>query len=250
MEKKILTLSGEFSYIFSTIKEKLKENNYTTIDIMVKQSIKEITETLYGIIVFLDTEVLNDVEKLVYVKDIAETQGLSIYIIGSQNEFDLAKEYIPNKLIKEYLRPIDVIEFCNDFISFANSQTGEKRKTLLCVDDSGQYLRMLKEWFSDKYNVVLANSGSTAIKALAKNIPDLILLDYQMPICNGKQALEMIRNDSDFVNIPVIFLTGNDNRDDIINIMQLGVQGYILKSKDSEYIKKEVNNFLAKQTEN
>lgn len=246
MEKKILTLSGEFSYIFSTIKEKLKENNYSTIDILTKQPIKEITETLYGIIIFLDSEVLKDVQKLVYVKDIAETQGLLVYVIGSQDEVNLAKEYIPSKQIKDFLRPIDVIGFCDDFIIFANSQTGEKRKTILCVDDSGQYLRMLKDWFSDKYNIVLANSGSTAIKALAKNIPDLILLDYQMPICDGRQTLEMIRNDSDFINIPVIFLTGNDNRDDIINIMQLGVQGYILKSKDSEYIKNEVYNFLDK----
>ena len=47
-----------------------------------------------------------------------------------------------------------------------------------------------------------------AIKYLALNIPDLILLDYEMPIVDGRQFMQMIREDTEFQNIPIIFLTG------------------------------------------
>ena len=83
-----------------------------------------------------------------------------------------------------------------------------KKRTILAVDDSGVILRNIKTLLEDKYQVIPVNSSEMAIKYLALNIPDLILLDYEMPIVDGKQFMQMIREDTEFQNIPIIFLTG------------------------------------------
>ncbi len=66
------------------------------------------------------------------------------------------------------------------------------RKMVLVVDDNATTLRTIKEMLQDEYDVTVANSGMKALTQMGKNCPDLILLDYEMPICDGKQTLEMI----------------------------------------------------------
>ena len=61
-----------------------------------------------------------------------------------------------------------------------------KKRTILAVDDSGVILRNIKTLLEDKYQVIPVNSSEMAIKYLALNIPDLILLDYEMPIVDGR----------------------------------------------------------------
>ena len=62
------------------------------------------------------------------------------------------------------------------------------------------------------YEVLTAGSGTSAIRSITLTRPDLVLLDYEMPVCNGSQVLEMIRSDQDFTDIPVIFLTNKVDR--------------------------------------
>ena len=70
---------------------------------------------------------------------------------------------------------------------------------------------------------------------MAKKRPDVILLDYEMPVCDGKQTLEMIRSDEDTKDIPVIFLTGLGDMEHIKSVLALKPAAYILKpaNKDS-----------------
>ena len=69
------------------------------------------------------------------------------------------------------------------------------KKRLLIVDDSDFMLQTMRDLFGSDYEVTIARSGMSAIRDLAFDRPDLILLDYEMPVCNGKQVLEMIRAD-------------------------------------------------------
>ena len=115
------------------------------------------------------------------------------------------------------------------------------------MDDSGAMLRSVKSWLEDKYQVILANSGAMAIKYLATNRPDLVLLDYEMPIVNGKQVLEIIKSESDFSGIPVIFLTGKNDAKTITEVMLLKPEGYLLKSTRPEEIVKTIDDFFEKK---
>ena len=123
----------------------------------------------------------------------------------------------------------------------------EKRKSILIVDDDVSYMSMIMEWLKEKYRVSLANSGMEAITWLAGNTPDLILLDYEMPITPGPQVLQMIQSSVKTADIPVIFLTGKSDRDSILSVLALKPAGYLLKSIDKDGLNKELDEFFAKK---
>ncbi len=115
------------------------------------------------------------------------------------------------------------------------------------MDDSGPQLRTVKGWLEAKYSVFLANSGAMAIKYLALNRPDLILLDYEMPVLDGKQMLEVLRAEVDFADIPVVFLTKRDDPESIINVKELKPDGYLLKSQEPDVIIKAIDDFFERR---
>ena len=87
-----------------------------------------------------------------------------------------------------------------------------------------------------------------AIKYLATNRPDLVLLDYEMPVVNGRQVLEMIRTETEFCDMPVIFLTSKNDRASIMDVMQLKPEGYLLKSMEPQQIVQAIDDFFAKRS--
>lgn len=69
-----------------------------------------------------------------------------------------------------------------------------KKPKILVVDDSATILQGMKTLLEQDYQVTAVNSGVAAIHAITLDRPDLVLLDYEMPICDGKQMLEMLRS--------------------------------------------------------
>ena len=90
----------------------------------------------------------------------------------------------------------------------------------------------------------MVSSGMNAITYLAKHTPDLILLDYEMPVASGPQILEMIRNETTTSNTPVIFLTGKGDKESVMSVVHLKPEGYILKSKTPDEIRMAVKDFF------
>ena len=108
-------------------------------------------------------------------------------------------------------------------------------------------LKKMKEWLHDKYQVIVAKSGTMAIKYLTMETPDLILLDYEMPIINGRQVFEMIRSEKDFETIPIMFLTSCNDKNVVMDIARLKPEGYLLKTMKPERIITEVDAFFAEK---
>ena len=121
------------------------------------------------------------------------------------------------------------------------------RQKILVVDDSATIRQAMQNLLSPDYEVALAESGIAAIRAMTLNQPDLILLDYEMPICDGSQTLAMLRSEKEFADIPVIFLTGRSDPDIVRKLVALKPSGYLLKYLKPESIKKKIDDFLAAQ---
>ena len=96
---------------------------------------------------------------------------------------------------------------------------------ILLNDDSGVVRQAMKELLGEDYEVMLAESGVSALRCMILDRPDLVLLDYEMPICDGRQVLEMIRAEKGLADLDVIFLTGNTNRENIKKIAALKPAG-------------------------
>ena len=72
-------------------------------------------------------------------------------------------------------------------------------------------------------------------------------LDYEMPVCDGRQTLEMIRSEEEIADIPVVFLTSRGDAESVKNVMALKPKGYLLKSMPEADIKKYIDGLLAKK---
>ena len=123
-------------------------------------------------------------------------------------------------------------------------RNSNRKKQILVVDDEPIILRSIKVWLGDDFHLSLVNSGEMALEFLDMHPVDLVLLDYKMPTMDGPAVLEAIRKDERLSNLPVIFLTANNDRQSVINAMQYKPDGYILKSKSPEEIKSTVVDFF------
>ena len=98
--------------------------------------------------------------------------------------------------------------------------------------------------FDKSYKVSLAVSATQAMTLIGKESPDLIILDYDMPICNGKMMLQMIRAEEKIKDVPVIFLTGLSDREHIMEVLDLKPAGYFLKPPVYEQIAEAIDRIL------
>lgn len=119
-----------------------------------------------------------------------------------------------------------------------------RKKKILVVDDSEIIRRAMLDLLGQDYAVEVAKSGISAIKCMTLGLPDLVLLDYEMPICKGSVLLEMMRADEDFADIPVFFLTGNVSRESVEKVIPLKPAGYLVKTLKPEEIKKNVDDYF------
>lgn len=120
------------------------------------------------------------------------------------------------------------------------------KKHILVVDDNGTTLRTVKSMLEERFEVSIAISGTQAMTSIGKKRPDLILLDYEMPICDGRMTLEMIRADEDLCEIPVIFLTGVNSREHIEAVLELNPAGYYLKPPVKDVLIAKIEETLGK----
>ena len=118
------------------------------------------------------------------------------------------------------------------------------RKKILVVDDSATIRQAMKKLLGEEYRVDMAESGVAAIRAITLNRPDLVLLDYEMPVCDGKQTLEMLRSEGAFADIPVIFLTGRSDPELVRTLLSLKPAGYLLKYLKPDDIKQKIGRFF------
>ncbi len=101
---------------------------------------------------------------------------------------------------------------------------------ILVIEDNHQVRENIIEILENEgFEMFQAESGSIGIDVARKNQPDLILCDIMMPEMDGFQVLEELRRNILTTNIPFIFLTAKDTRDDLRKGMQMGADDYISK---------------------
>ena len=122
-----------------------------------------------------------------------------------------------------------------------------ERKSILIVDDDITYMRMIYDWLKEDYDVGMAASGVQAISWLVKNSADLVLMDYEMPVVSGPQVVEMLHSDSVTGQIPVMFLTGKNEKEFVMSVIDLKPVDYLLKSIDRMALLGKLKKFFANQ---
>ena len=241
MQKNILLISDGGGFMIDALVNNLKKTAGFNV-VQIAPALDEIKDGLDIADIFLlyaGQFVHDNTEVLVYLKDICSENKKVLCVIGYDKELEIIGKSIPDSFItRKFLRPFDMRKLAD------GSDVPENSKHILLVDDDGSFLKMMQTWLAPYYHVTIVNSGMQAITFIATNTPDLILLDYDMPITPGPQVLEMIRSEPASAGIPVIFLTGKADRESVTNVMRLKPQGYLLKTMKKQDILDSVNHFF------
>ncbi|MCL2182204.1 MAG: response regulator [Chitinispirillia bacterium] len=121
---------------------------------------------------------------------------------------------------------------------------GSERRTILLVDDDLTNLTVGRNALEEQYDVLTLNSGARLIKMLARSIPDLILLDVEMPEMNGYETIRAIKANPGTANIPVIFLTAKSDGESELEGLSLGAVDYITKPFSAPLLLKRIELHL------
>lgn len=127
-----------------------------------------------------------------------------------------------------------------------------KRLELLLVEDTPSDIRLTEEALKDSeldFNLTVVNDGEQAMDYLNKQkttqLPDVILLDLNMPKKNGHEVLADIKDDAALKEIPVVLLTVSQREEDIMQALHLKMNYYLCKPVDPEKLRVLINAIFA-----
>ncbi|WP_396600814.1 response regulator [Algibacter sp. R77976] len=120
---------------------------------------------------------------------------------------------------------------------------------LLIEDDMIEVMKFNRTISSLQLNhkITEANNGEEALKLLEKkdDLPDIILLDLNMPKISGIEFLNILKNDDILKYIPTIILTTSSNQKDLLECYKIGIAGYVLKPLKYEDYTSKIEKVLA-----
>lgn len=149
--------------------------------------------------------------------------------------------------ISNYIENEDKIKNKTDIWDDAeldNEADADKRKHILFVDNDDEIYNNMKSIIGDRYRVSVAGTELQAMRMLEKDRPDMMFLSYEMPLCEGRIMLEMIRSDEELMKLPVVFLTKIAEKRNIASIIRLKPAGCILKPLDKEMVTRIIEKCL------
>ena len=121
----------------------------------------------------------------------------------------------------------------------------QTHKKIIVVDDSLESLIAIKKTLKDIYDVYPAPSASKMFDLLEHFIPDMIILDIEMPDVNGYEAAKMLRNNLDYRQIPLVFLTAANGMDNERAGVNPGAADYICKPFTAPLLMQRIEMLLS-----
>lgn len=118
---------------------------------------------------------------------------------------------------------------------------------ILIIEDNDQNMYMLTYLLEDQYTILQAFNGIDGIELALKEVPDVILLDIQLPGMDGYAIARELRRHPALKDVPVIAVTSYAMLGDKERIMRAGATGYIEKPIDPDTFVSQMNSFLPKQ---
>lgn len=250
LKKKILLIRHEGTFLANAIKKALTDAGFDVVE--TSYEVAEIESRRSGAclaILYTDNDLRDHQDCLQYLRRMYIDLHTKLIVIGERDAFDEVHMMIPaNEITYELYRPLEVNDLVGKVMKATDDNFEESmKKCVLVVDDDVTYIQMIREWLKDSYKVGMANSGVQAVAWLSANHADLILLDYDMPVLDGAKVLEMLRSENFSKNIPVMFLTGKNDKKTVTDVLNLKPEDYLLKSIDREKLLATLENFFAKK---
>lgn len=132
-----------------------------------------------------------------------------------------------------------------DFFGFRKKS---QRVKVLVVDDEPNIVQTLKDRLEmNDYDVLTAHNGVDGLKAAQDGSPDIILLDVIMPMMDGHEMLEQLREKDWGKHVSVIMLTARSQAQDIARARSCGIDDYIIKPFDLSELLEKIENIIERR---
>lgn len=124
------------------------------------------------------------------------------------------------------------------------SELSESKPLILLVDDDPEILALLKDFLQADYSIIFAENGLDAYHKIISEKPDLIVSDVMMPVMDGIELCDKLREDFDMSHLPIILLTAKAEIEDRIAGLKAGADSYIPKPFHPEHLKIRIEKLL------
>lgn len=253
--KKVL-LIGELNQTVSTVNNYLQNKFQTQICMDSLELVKGMTKVFEPDLAIVCLVGVGNLDNKILDFFANRKRTAPVLLIGTAEECRYYQQYYDCEQFDFITRPTSMSELmakCLSVLQMENepdmmvqvTEEPEQKKRILVVDDSGILLRSVRAMLAEQYEVAVATDGKKALDAARRKKPDLILLDYEMPVMDGRETLEALRMDEELKNIPVVFLTSVADRESIASVLALKPEGYLLKPIDQNRMIETIANVLA-----
>jgi len=119
------------------------------------------------------------------------------------------------------------------------------KKRILLVDDEPDFVETVEFFLSGSdYEVRVAKTGKEALEQVEMQKPDLVLLDNMMPEMDGLEACKRVKNNPGAKSVPIIMSTGKGKREDVVDALAAGADGYVVKPFNLSDLVEEIEKIL------
>lgn len=250
--RKIL-LIGEFNSITHNIYRSLMKRFYVQFCPGDLGLAVEVNRLVLGELTLISAVGMNEEQKHMILGLRKQFPNMPILCVGSQEELAMFGDMEPDERTAVLVRPVTIREIVENIYGLLGIQVGasshieveeKKKKRILLIDDSPIQLRAMRGLLQKDYDIDMATSAAEAMKVIARAVPDMIFLDYDMPQCDGKMTFEMLKNDPVCGDVPVVFLTGVSEKGKVLSVLNMYPADYLLKPVDIDKLTGTIHNVL------
>lgn len=241
--KKIIII-GKLNEMINELNQELSKKFQVQLCSEQLEMVRSMMKIVHPDMVIVSLIGLYDINERIFFYLSQNHASTPVLTIGTESECSDYLRYYEKQQFQNLIRPVKSADVCKKCQEILNVSDETVRRHILVVDDDPVTLRSMKSMLEKYYSVAIAPSGTKAMAMLGKKRPDLILLDYEMPVCDGRMTLEMIKQEEEFADIPVIFLTGVTDKKHIQAVLQLKPANYLLKPPVEEKILHAIRQVL------
>jgi PleD family two-component response regulator len=240
---------------FSLIKTKqILKDYYTVYPLESSADMFELLEKVKPDLILLDINMpkLDGYETIKLLKTNEKYAGIPVIFLSGLSDEDkivkglnlgavdhISKPFDPKTLltcIGTHLHPVQTKEL----FQIDTDKSISKQQSILAVDDCPSTLRAIQFALRNKYKIHTLQKPENLEKILKGMKPDLFLLDYNMPVINGFELVNVIREAPGCRHTPIIFLSSENSPKLLNEAIQLGISGYILKPFNPEKLRDKI----------
>lgn len=201
-------------------------------------------------IILLDYEMpmMNGITTLEYLRNLKNCINAPVIMITGKNDRQTVMNSLVMGIDAYLLKPIEKDTLIKTILDMLRKKSVKgNKKTVVAIDDDMSYLKQINNLLQDDYHVIMINSAKLAASYLTSHVPDVILLDYQLPLYNGITLIKLIQQNNTCQNVPIIILSGNLDQKTVKEIFPFKPAAMLAKPVEKEDLLRHIKEVLSQQ---